>query len=140
MKNKLILSLAAAVVAIGIGTISASAAQGWLAKKNFNRPQFDKEQMAEMQVKHQAVQEAIEKNDYQAFVEATKDQKFGPEVTEENFIKMAEMHNLIKSGDVEGAQALREELGLNQGFRSHGFHEMKDANGDGVCNQLDKQE
>ena len=59
------------------------------------------------------------------------------------FQKMAEMHKLRKAGDVDGAEKIREELGLpemgrkngNKGKRGKRNHKRNfaDADNDGVC-------
>ncbi|MDP3899813.1 MAG: hypothetical protein Q8Q23_01900 [bacterium] len=96
---------------------------------------------------HAAVQEAINNNDYNAWKEAMGDHPNTEIITEENFGKLAEMHNLIKEGKFDEAEAIRAELGLPTG--QAGLPEMKkfmhkrgplhDANGDGVCDWTEQQ-
>ncbi len=70
--------------------------------------------------KMDAVQKAIDDNDYQAFLDATKDHPGQQNITEDIFAKMVEANNLRKSGDVGGANALMKEIGfgpINRGER-----------------------
>lgn len=67
-----------------------------------------------------AVTAALENGDYNAFVEAMtvngKTPKMLEYVTEANFDKYVEMHDLLKEGKKEEAKAIADELGLpNQG-------------------------
>lgn len=72
-----------------------------------------------------AVNAALESNDYAAFQELTKDSKRGEEITsQEAFNKLAQAHALQVSGDAEGAKALREELGI----KGHGGRGGADRN------------
>jgi hypothetical protein len=70
------------------------------------------------------VMEAIESGDYSAWKELMGDRGPAQTITEENFGKFVEMHNLMVSGDKESAQALRDDLGLQdkeRGFKK-GLH------------------
>ncbi|RJQ33573.1 hypothetical protein C4566_03445 [Candidatus Parcubacteria bacterium] len=79
----------------------ASAAQGEPTGPNFDP------------VRHEAVQTALENNDYQAWKEAMNSQpRITDYVTEDNFDKFVEMHNLMLAGDREAAEQIRAELGL----------------------------
>ena len=46
---------------------------------------------------------ALENNDYEAFKTAAEGTPLADQITEENFSKFVEMHNLIEAGDKEGA-------------------------------------
>ena len=62
---------------------------------------------------HAAVQAALEAGDYEAWQTATGELcRFGENITEENFDQFAEMHRLMQAGDVEGAQTIAEQLGI----------------------------
>ncbi|NQU99131.1 MAG: hypothetical protein HQ538_00170, partial [Parcubacteria group bacterium] len=62
--------------------------------------------------------EAIESGDYNAFTEAIKDSpmqdKFGDKITEENFSKFVEMHNLKQDGKYDEAKVIADELGFER--------------------------
>jgi len=60
----------------------------------------------------QAVKTAIENKDYNAFVLAIKDSKLEDKVTEADFAKIVEAHNLRAAGDVIGAQKILKEIGI----------------------------
>jgi len=68
-------------------------------------------------------------------------------VTANNFQQFKQMHELMQSGDKDGAQAIAKELGLpdhkpdfKMGDHMRGMFkrgELKDTNGDGLCNHDD---
>jgi len=102
--------------------------------------------------------EAFQNNDYEAWVNLMEGKgRVKDIITEENFDKFVEMHNLKLAGDIEGAKAIAEELGLGQRMsKGHGksigggrfkgkMHrgenfggKFLDNNGDGVCDHLDR--
>lgn len=65
----------------------------------------------------EAIQQALENNDYQAFktlLDVNPKPKDAPEITEAIFAKLAEANRLRKSGDMEGAQKIMNELGFKK--------------------------
>jgi hypothetical protein len=109
-------------------------------------------------VDREAMHTAIENADYAAWAELVGDRPVAEQVTAENFALYAEMHQKFQDGDREGAQELREQLGLpergpkgerhkrgrghRQGLR-HGLRDgeglrFQDRNGDGYCDHLDR--
>lgn len=62
-------------------------------------------------------------------------------ITADNFDQFKQIHELREAGDHEGAKALAEELGLERQGHKKGMMkhrgEMRDTNGDGVCNKDD---
>ena len=95
---------------------------------------------------HAAMQEVIESGDYSAWLGLVGDRPITETITEENFDQFVLMHELKKEGDIEGAKAIAEELGL-KGMRHHGKQGMGkffqnagkfiDENGDGICDLMD---
>jgi len=74
----------------------------------------------DMKEKHEEVKQAIESGDFTAFQEAVGDhKKFADKITQENFDRLIEAHELMESGDKEGAQAIFEELGIQKGPLHH---------------------
>lgn len=64
----------------------------------------------------QAVETALAENDYEAFLVAVADAPLAEVITSESdFIKLVEAHELMESGDKEGALAIIEDLGI-KGF------------------------
>ena len=66
----------------------------------------------------QAILEAIENNDYEAWKSLMEEKgkgKITEIITEENFAKFVEMHQLMQEGKYEEAKELRKELGLGIG-------------------------
>jgi len=75
------------------------------------RGRFDKGQ-------NEVVQTAIENKDFSAWKEAVAETLMGSKmletINESNFSQLVEMHNLMQVGDRDGAEAIREELGLER--------------------------
>lgn len=61
---------------------------------------------------NEAIREAIDNNDYNAWVEAHGDNANSEELTQDRFNKMVEIHRLLEDGDEEGAQELMKEVGF----------------------------
>jgi hypothetical protein len=62
-----------------------------------------------------ALDAALDSNDYAAFKALAADRPMADKVTEDVFAKLVQVRALEKSGDTEGAKALRESLGLRMG-------------------------
>lgn len=70
----------------------------------------------------QAVKDAIEAGDYEAWLEATEGRKFAGKITEEDFLQIVEAHNLMQAGDKEGAKEIMKELGIKRSPKAmHSF-------------------
>lgn len=115
------------------------------------RPNFNPE-------RHEAMTAAMEAGDYDAWLALTEEMpgkgKMTEYINEDNFAKFAEGWQLMQAGDYEGAQTIREELGLpgrgkgagtGQGWAKRGSCHSSchgegqgfvDANEDGVCDHL----
>lgn len=69
--------------------------------------------------RHTAMEEAFKNNDYEAWktlmTENRRTAKVIEVITEENFDKMVEIHELMEAGKYEEAQKIREELGIGMG-------------------------
>jgi hypothetical protein len=98
-----------------------------------------------------AMIEAIENADYDAWLELVGDRPIAEKITEDNFVRFAEMAQLFHDGDVEAANEIREELDLpprglhrgkaRMGKRMRGEHpRFQDVNGDGYCDRADRAE
>ncbi len=67
------------------------------------------------QAHHEDVEAAVEAGDYQAFLSAVADTPMADVIdTEAKFEKFAEAHELMQSGDVDGAREIMDELGLQK--------------------------
>lgn len=60
----------------------------------------------------QKIDEALSSGDYATFQELTADAPFSDKLTPEIFSKLQEAYKLRQSGDMEGAQAIMDELGI----------------------------
>ena len=148
MTNKKITIGAAALVAIIASagfTLSTFAYQG---DPGVQGPNYNEET-------HTAMLNAFENKDYNAWKEAREGRGKGrimDQINEDNFSKFVEMRELRLAGDIEGADAIRAELGLGQGRMKHGNGQGRrgrngnnenrgqnrggnfvDSNGNGIC-------
>lgn len=83
----------------------------------------------EREVHREAVQTAIENNDYQAFLTAVTDSPMADKITSEaDFEKFIEAHGLMQSGDRDGAEEIFTELGVERG---EGLGGRGEGRGDG---------
>ena len=81
-----------------------------------------REQHREQMREHKAaVRDAVESNDYEAFVEAVEGTPMADVIdSEDDFTKLVEAHSLREAGDYEGAKTIMEELGFDKGDRGPG--------------------
>ncbi|MDD3160126.1 MAG: hypothetical protein PHQ98_04115 [Candidatus ainarchaeum sp.] len=87
--------------------------------------------------RHDAMTNAFENNDYDAWYALMSENEKSPRVLEivnkENFSTFVEMHNAMISGDTDKANELRAELGLGQGQMKRGNNQqgqgLKTGNG-----------
>ena len=116
MKKDYTKYLAAAVGVIATTAIVAGATYAYQGDFNKKGPNYSPE-------RHEAMIEAIDNNNYSAWKELMGDNSVIEKITEENFAKFVEARQLMVDGKYEEAEALREELGLqnNRGFRK-GMH------------------
>lgn len=147
----------ALMAAIGAGTIG----MGLIAdahpdnlKANGGGWNLSEEQKAEMQIRREQMEQAFQNNDYEAWKNLVVSRpKMTDSITEENFSKFAEMHNLMEEGKFEEAKAIRDELGIaglgrgiGRGFQGKGMMRginkgqngagFIDENNDGICDHM----
>lgn len=68
--------------------------------------------MAAHDSKHQAIETALENNDYAAWVTAAANTPIAGKITETNFAQFAKAHALMEQGDRDGARAIMNQLGI----------------------------
>jgi len=112
MKKSQVTTTAAILFAVATMGIGLANAQGSASANGAKAPQerpFDGER------RHNDMNAAIEATDYQSFVDAVgTDAPILDIVTADNFEQFKHMHELMQSGDRDGAKAIAEELGLPQ--------------------------
>lgn len=116
MDKKLLLATAIGSVVIGASlmvAVTASAHLGFSGGKTAIT--------AEKKELHQELKTAVEEGDYESWKTIIESK---PKITdiidsEEAFQKLGKMHELKKAGDIEGAKALRNELGLPDRSKHH---------------------
>lgn len=128
IKNFSVALLCLSLLMVGAVSVSAQAADdSKIQQPHENRPRLQNlsdEELATMKAKHDAVHQAIETADYEAFEKATNgDEKFA-NITSENFGDLVKAHKLM-----EEAKAIMESLGLESpgGQFGHGPHGPKEV-------------
>jgi len=145
-----------ALLVVGVASVSAfdkgeNVDGNFLKKGQRQGSEFNAEFKEKMDAQRDEMNTLLEKGDYNVWKEymTAKEEEVGraPKmievITEDNFAKFVEMHNLMQSGDREGAKVISDELGLKRGpFMKKGMHgrKMMDNNGDGVCDRMDIEE
>ena len=150
MKKTILMGgLMAVGIGLAVGAI-ASANPGMFQKhnkENYKKGfEMTEEKKEAMKAHYEQMDAILASGDYEAFKELVGDKPMmADKITEENFAKFIEMHNLKKAGDIEGSKAIAEELKLNhfgkKGMK-RGMHKgmrFEDKNGDGFCDHLDKE-
>lgn len=106
-----------------------------LTEEEFNEKQ---ELRAGREERREAMQDAIESEDYETWNELVEEMeqeriRMSELITEENFDKFVEMHQARSSGDFETAQEIAEELGIGrmQGMHSQGMGRGNNGRGMG---------
>lgn len=106
-KTTLVTLLALSLMIVGASVVSAK--QG---KVRYGKT-LSSEQREEFSAKREAIQSAIDANDYNAWVELLKDKPKAEElVSEEKFSILVEAKKLRDAGDIDAARALVEDAGI----------------------------
>jgi len=105
--KKMVMGLGALALILGMSGSIAGTAEAFRGDPTKNGPNYTTEL-------HTAMQTALETNDYDAWKELlpNKNSRVAEVITKDNFAKFAEAYRLAKSGDLTGAKAIRQELGL----------------------------
>ena len=126
MKNKTMFSIFTAIGLLAVLGIGVAAAYPGFENSIMQNDLTD-EQIANMQAKHDAMQEAIENQDYASWEGLMQERlaEMEDQITPENFQKIIEHHeamsqikDAIEAGNYELAQELREDLGF-EGIGNH---------------------
>lgn len=89
--------------------------------------------------RHEQMTAAFANNDYAAWKKLMAGKGATRVVTQENFARFTEMHNLMLAGKTDEANAIRQELGLGTGQGQRGQNNKGhfiDVNFDGVCDNM----
>jgi len=115
MKKKNVLMMSSALV-LGLGSVAVGSALVTQAGERFGMGGLGS---------HEAVESAMEAGDYNAWKEALGDRPMADQVTQEDFTKMQEAHELREEGKYEEARQIREELGFagGRGMGGGGRHQ-----------------
>ncbi len=144
---------------IGVFALAAVALTGSQMAANAYQGDYTKQGPNYSQERHEAMTQAFDNNDYNAWKKQMEGRGRVTEVvTADNFAQFKEAHRLGLAGDTAGADAIRAELGLRtsngeKGGHGYGKGEGKgkgnsenrgqnkggnfvDANGDGTCDMI----
>lgn len=124
-KSNKVLVGSLAIAMIGVFTVSSVMAyQGDYSKKG---PEYSPE-------RHSAIREAMNSNDYETWSKLMANRgRITQVINEENFAQFAKAHELAHNGDLEGADAIRQELKIRTGNGEKigaGYHKRQDRNKD----------
>jgi len=112
--SKIITGTAALVALVAVGGL-AGVSFAYQGDPDVKGPEYSEE-------RHDSMEEAFENKDYNTWRELMDSRgRVTDVITEENFEKFAEIHNLVQEGRLEEAKQLREELGLGQGLKRGGM-------------------
>ena len=104
--KKMTLGLGALALILGATALSAGTAFAYRGDPAVQGPNYSVE-------RHTAMLNAFQNNDYQAWKGLMQNQgRVTQVITEANFVKFVEAHNLALQGKTAEAQKIREELGL----------------------------
>ncbi|MFA6520664.1 MAG: hypothetical protein WCT44_03600 [Candidatus Paceibacterota bacterium] len=104
--KKIILGLGTLALVLGISGAIANSANAYRGDMSVKGPNYSVEREA-------AIEKAFATNDYTGWKALMQNQgRVTQVVNKDNFAKFAEAYKLAKSGDLAGAQKIRQELGL----------------------------
>jgi hypothetical protein len=104
--KKTILGLGVLALVLGVTAVSAGSALAYRGDVGVKGPNYSPE-------RHEAMLKAFENKDYTAWKNLMQNKgRVTQVVTEANFAKFAEAHNLALQGKIEEAKKIRQELGL----------------------------
>lgn len=114
--KKITLGLGALALVLGVAAVSTSSALAYRGDPSVKGPNYTPE-------RHTAMLKAFENKDYTAWKNLMQNKgKATQIITEANFAKFVEAHDLALQGKFEEAKKIRQELGLNMqnGQSRHG--------------------
>lgn len=107
--NKKLLVVGAMIMAVGIIGVTASTALAYRGDATVTGPNYTAE-------RHTAMQTALDTKNYAAWKNLMQGRgRVTQVVTQDNFAKFVEAHELAEAGKTAEAAAIRQELGLGQG-------------------------
>lgn len=119
--KKIVLTISGIGLLVGMSYFLAQPALAYRGDPSVQGPNCTPE-------RHEAMIDAIENNDYQAWKDLMQGRgKISEVITEENFSRFTEMRKLRHEGKTEEADQIRAELGLGLGGR----HQKGDGTGTG---------
>lgn len=115
---------------VAAATVAVPSAAAYRGDPSVQGPEYSAE-------RHTAMTAAFASGDYNAWKGLMGDRGATRKVNQENFARFAEANALARSGNTEGAKAIRAELGLGQGQgqgRKQGGGRLTDGTGSGPRN------
>lgn len=125
--KKTTIGLGALALVLGVTAVSAGSVMAYQGDPSVKGPNYSTE-------RHEAMEEAFENEDYDAWKNLMEGKGRVTEViNEDNFAKFAKAHELMERGDITETQEIRQELGLGQHNGSmKGMTEMGKGMGRGM--------
>jgi hypothetical protein len=94
------------LISLGVVLVTPLVAYGVLTVKM--------QQAENIRAKNSNINLAIDTNDYDLWFNSVQDKGLKEKITRENFSDFVLVYNLLKQGDIEGANAIKQTLGLKQ--------------------------
>jgi len=106
--KKITLGIGALALTLGALAVTAGTTFAYQGDPTVEGPNYSPD-------RHEAMTDAFESNDYDAWYDLMAGRgRVTQVINEDNFAKFAEAHELVEQGKVAEAQQLRQELGLGQ--------------------------
>src|SRR3990167_9645233 len=104
--NKKTVGLGVLALTIGVISVSAGSVMAYQGDPNVKGPYYSVD-------RHEAMEKAFENKDYNAWKSLMQGRgRVTQVVTEQNFARFAEAHELAEQGKIQEANQIRQELGL----------------------------
>lgn len=124
--NKALLAISALALGIGVLVATAPSTYAYRGDPNAQGPNYSSE-------RHEKMEKAFENKDYNAWKTLMQGRgRITQKITEQNFARFAEAHELAEQGKTQEANKIRQELGL--GAHKDGGQGQKNGMGRG-CNK-----
>lgn len=123
-------TIAIAALVLGLTVFAATGAQAYRGDPAVQGPNYTQE-------RHEAMEKAFEKRDYNAWKNLMNGRgRVTQVINEKNFARFAQAHELAEQGKIEEARKIRQELGL--GLRNGSGAGQGKGQGQGWCGRVNQ--
>ncbi len=122
--KKILTTITVLTLAVVLGQGLITSVQAYRGDATKTGPNCTKE-------RHEAMEKALETKNYAEWKKLMENRPIVNRITEANFSKFAQVHQLMEEGKVEEANKIRAELNLGQGLKNGQGEGQKTGNGYG---------